>query len=152
MTIITTEDGSLGVAGGEKHEIHATEWELHSFITKLYSNTAGSLSVTGLPKARGTANGIADTKLENFILIANKFRIIAKLAAAIQNYFKNGEEETETNNRFGGRDRRIEKMETGPRDGLLQEPGRGKETRNDQGEEGETVAEGGGLVPIALIQ
>lgn len=38
------------------------------------------------------------------------------------------------------------------RDGLLQEPGRGKKTRNDQGEEGETVEEGDGLVPMALIQ
>lgn len=34
MTIIATEDGSLGVACGENHEVLATEWELHSFLTK----------------------------------------------------------------------------------------------------------------------
>lgn len=28
MTIIATEDGSLGVACGENHEVLATEWEL----------------------------------------------------------------------------------------------------------------------------
>ena len=68
---------------------------------------------------------------------------IAKLAATIQNYFKNGEEETETNNRFGGRDRRIEKMETGPRDGLLHKLRGETDSEKEQGE-GETVAEGGG--------
>lgn len=28
MTIIATEDGSLGVACGENHKVLATEWEL----------------------------------------------------------------------------------------------------------------------------
>ena len=120
-----------------------------SYKTKVYSNTAGSLSVTGLPKARGTANGIADTKLENFILIANKFRKIAKLAAAIQNYFKNGEEETWSNP--SGRDHGSGQEETGPRDGLLHKLRGEIDSEKEQGEGG-TVAEGGGLVPIALIQ
>ncbi len=74
---------------------------------------------------------------------------IAKLAAAIQNYFKNGEEETWSNTY--GRDHGSGQEENGSRDGLLHKLRVETDYEKEQGE-GETVAEGGGLVPIALIQ
>ena len=66
---------------------------------------------------------------------------IAKLAAAIQNYFKNGEEETTDGNTFG-RKLGSGREENNPRDGVLHKPGRETGSENGRGGDRGTVAEG----------
>ena len=76
---------------------------------------------------------------------------IAKLAAAIQNYFKNGEEGSKDGNPLG-RGLRSGREENNPRDGLLQKSGRGQEARNNQGDEGGTVAEGDSGLRFSTVE